>query len=236
MIAPLILLAAITFTPVRPTVGDPITVTFPAPVTVQPAKDYEVVAHRGNQVVVRTFEAKTFTLRTSGGEVIIPVHSVLKANDKLDPAPLKPPRAERYPRAPFIAIAIAAAAAIAAWIAVVVLARRRRPKPEIIVDPTEQFRATVLALRAGRWADLADATRRYLAATDPRLGMELTTRELLSECGGRAAAFDCPTIAEILHQGDLQKFSPWGAAPGDFAALARRVLALIPEPVEEVAA
>lgn len=229
MIAPLILLAAITFTPVRPTVGDPITVTFPAPVTVQPAKEYEVVAQRGNQVTVRTFEPKTFTLRTSGGEVIIPVHSVLKANDKLDPAPLKPPRAEKYPRAPFIAIAIAAAAAIAAWIAVFLLARRRKAKPEIIVDPTAQFRATVLALRADRWADLADATRRYLAATDPRLGMELTTRELLSRN-------DDPTVAEILRQGDLQKFSPWGAAPGDFAALARRALALIPEVVEEVAA
>lgn len=225
----LALLAAITFTPARPTVGDAITVTFPAPVTVQPAKEFEVIAQRGNQVVVRTFEPKTFTLRTSAGEVIIPVHSVLQANDKLDPAPLKPPRAEGYPRAPFIAIAIAAAAAIAAWVAVVLLARRRTPKPEIIVDPAEQFRTTVLALRRDRWADLADATRRYLAATDPQLGMELTTRELL-------ARNDDPTVAEILRQGDLQKFSPWGAAPGDFAALARRALALIPEPAAEVAA
>ena len=223
----LALLAAITFTPARPTVGDPITVNFPAPVTVQPAKEIEVVAQRGNQVIVRSFEPKPFTLRTSGGEVIIPVHSVLEANDKLDPAPLKPPRAEGYPRAPFIAIAIAAAAAIAAWIAVILLARRRTPKPEIVVDPADQFRGAVIAARG--WAELADATRRYLAATDSRLGMELTTRELL----GRN---DDPTLAEILRQGDLQKFSPWGAAPGDFHAVARRALALIPEPVEEIAA
>lgn len=230
MIAPLILLATITFTPARPTVGDPITVTFPAPVTVQQSKDFEIVAQRGNQVVVRTFEPKPFVLHTSASDVVIPVHSVLQGNDKLDPAPLKPPRAEEYPRAPFIAIGIAAAAAIAAWAAVILLARRRTPKPEIVVDPTEQFRTTVLTLRGERWADLADATRRYLAATDPRLGMELTTRELL-------ARNDDPTVAEVLRQGDLQKFSPWGAAPGDFAALARRALALIPEPAaEEVAA
>jgi hypothetical protein len=153
---------------------------------------------------------------------------VLQANDKLDPAPLKPPRTEKYPRAPFMAMAIAAAAAIAAWVAVILLARRRTPMPAVVVDPTEQFRTGVAAARG--WADLADATRRYLAATDPRLGSELTTRELL-------ARNDDPTVAEILRQGDLQKFSPWGAAPGDFAALARRALELIPEPaVEEKAA
>jgi hypothetical protein len=224
---PILLLAiTTTFTPARPTVGDPITVTFPGPATVQQSSDYEILSQRGNVVVVRTFEPRPFVLRTSATEVVIPVHSVLKQNDKLDPAPLKPPRAERYPRAPFLAMAIAAAAAIAAWIGVIVLARRRTPKPEIIVDPTERFRTAVLALRGDRWADLADATRLYLAATDPRLGMELTTRELL-------ARNDDPTIAEILRQGDLQKFSPWGAAPGDFAALARRALALIPEPVVE---
>src|SRR5437870_3718431 len=116
MLALVAVLAAITFTPARPTVGDPITVNFPSPVTVQPSKEYDVLARRGNQLVVRTFEPKTFTLHTSGGDVIIPVHSVLKGDDKLEPAPLKPPHAEPYPRAPFVAIAVAAAAAIAAWI------------------------------------------------------------------------------------------------------------------------
>ena len=233
MIVPLALLAAITinFSPARPTVGDPITVNFPAPVTVKPSKEYEILAQQGNRVVIRTFEPKTFVLHTSASDVMIPVHSVLTSNDKLDPAPLKPPRMEPYPRRPFLAIAAAALAAIAAWTAVVLLARRRIPRPEIVVDPGEQFRRSVLAMRRDRWADLADATRRYLAATDPRLGMELTTRELL-------ARTDDPTIAEILRQGDLEKFSPWGAAPGDFQALARRALSLIPPPAseEEVAA
>ena len=220
MITPLLLLAAITFTPARPTVGDPITVNFPAPVTVQPSNDYEVVAQRGNRVVVRTFQPKTFVLHTSDGDVMIPVASVLKPSDALAPAPLKPPRAEAYPRRPFIAIGIAALVAILAWVAVILLARRRVVLPEIVVDPAERFRS------ARTWAGLADAMRHYLATTDPRLGLELTTRELLARC-------DDPTVAEILRQGDLEKFSPWGAAPGDFDALARRALALIPEPAAE---
>jgi hypothetical protein len=44
-------------------------------------------------------------------------------------------------------------------------------------------------------------------------------------------------LAEILRQGDLEKFSPWGAAPADFAAIANRALVeLAPEPVVEEAA
>ena len=220
MIIPLLLAAAITFTPQRPTVGDPITVNLPPAITVQPGDGYEIVARRGNSVIVRTFEPKTFALRTSDGDVMIPVHSVLKADDKLEPAPLVPPRAERYPRLPFIAMGIAALLAIAAWTAVFLLARRRAPRPVIVVDPAEAIRG------ARDWAQLADAVRRYLASTDPRLGLELTTRELL-------ARSDDPTVAEVLRQGDLQKFSPWGAAPDDFGALAKRALALIPPPAAE---
>jgi len=221
MIVPLALLAAVIFSPPRPTVGDPITVNFPTPVVVQPGREYEIVARRGNSVIVRTFEPKTFALHTSVGDVMIPVRSVLRPNDTLEPAPLVPPRAERYPRMPFMAMAVAAVMAILAWAGVLVLARRPVAQPEIVLDPAEQLRA------ARDWAQLADATRRYLAATDPRLGLELTTRELLVRC-------DDPTVAEILRQGDLQKFSPWGAAPGDFDALARRALALIP-PQEQAA-
>jgi hypothetical protein len=216
-----VLLAAITFTPQRPTIGDPITVNFDRPIVVQPSKEYEIVARRGSSVIVRTFEPKTFALHTSDGEVMIPVHSVLKPNDKLDPAPLVPPRAEPYPRAPFVAIGIAALAAIAAWCGVWLLSRRRAPKPEIVIDPADRFRAALLEVRRDDWALLADATRRYLAAIDPRLGAELTTRELLTRC-------DDVTVAQILRQGDLQKFSPWGAAPGDATLLAERARTLIP--------
>lgn len=221
MITSLVLLAAITFTPQRPTVGDPITVNFPLPVTVQASNDYEVVAQRGNTVIVRTFEPRTFTLHTSAGDVMIPVVSVLGHGDALAPAPLKPPRAEPYPRLPFIAIGIAALAAALAWTGVWLLARRRVARqPEIVLDPAEAIRA------ARDWASLADGVRRYLAATDPRLGMEMTTRELL-------AVWNEPLLADILRQGDLQKFSPWGAAPGDFDALKRRAQALVPQPVPE---
>lgn len=219
MIAALALLA-ITFTPPRPTVGDPITIDFPAPVTVQPSKEYEVLGRRGNSVIIRTFEPKTFTLHTSGGDVMIPVGSVLKQDDTLAPAPLKPPRAEPWPRIPFIAMAIAAATAIVAWLCVFLLARRRAAKPVIVLDPADRFRA------ARDWAELADATRLYLASADPRLGLELTTRELLARCGD-------PTVAEILRLGDLQKFSPWGAPPADFGSLAQRALALIPPKEDE---
>src|SRR5437016_5351689 len=151
MIPTLLLALTTTFTPARPTVGDRITVTFPTPVTVQPSSDYELVAQRGNQVVVRTFQPKTFVLHTNASDVMIPVHSVLKTGDKLTPAPLVPPRAERYPRAPFIAIGVAALAAILAWAAV--FARRRSTKPEVFVDPAEQFRGRVMTVRS--WADLA---------------------------------------------------------------------------------
>ena len=232
---PILLLAmTTTFTPARPAVGDPITIDFPAPVVVQPSPDYEIISRAPRRAIVRTFQPKPFVVHTSGGDVVIPVRSVLRPNDRLDPAPLKPPRPDPFPRAPFVAIGIAAAAAIAAWAAVVILARRRMARPEVVLTPEERFRATVEALRANpcvpkRWAQLADATRAYLADVDPKLGMELTTTEVLMEAPH-------PTIAEILRLGDLEKFSPWGAPPADFDAVADRALALIPEPVEEEAA
>ena len=65
--------------------------------------------------------------------------------------------------------------------------------------------------------------REYIEATT------LTTSEVL-------AIHSSLIIAEILRQGDLEKFSPWGPRPGDFRALASRALKLIPEEREEVAA
>ena len=41
--AGLFLLLIATFLPARPTIGDPITIRFAAPVTVNPSPDYEVV-------------------------------------------------------------------------------------------------------------------------------------------------------------------------------------------------
>jgi len=215
-----------TFEPAKPTVGDPITITFAAPTTIDASPDYEIVSRRGNTVVIRTFVPHTIAVngRAADGpvSVMIPIHSVLKPDDKLEPAPLKPPRAESWPRMPFVAIGIAALAAIAAWVAVVMLAKLRVPKPQIVVVPAEEFVRRVRALRPDapkRWAALADIVRAYLAAVRPDLGAELTTSELLSRV-------DHSTIATILRQGDLEKFSPWGAAPADFDDVAKRALDL----------
>jgi hypothetical protein len=43
-------------------------------------------------------------------------------------------------------------------------------------------------------------------------------------------------VATILRQGDLEKFSPWGARPSDFDPVAAEALELIPAaPIEEAA-
>src|SRR5664279_292904 len=151
MLAILLLTAITTFQPARPAVGDPITIDFAAPTTVDVSPDYEVVSRNGRQVVVRTFVPHTIAVTGEATDgpvsVMIPIHSVLKPDDKLEPAPLKPPKAEPWPRLPFIVIGIAALCAIGAWTAVVLLARRRTPKPVVVIVPAELFRSLVLGLR-----------------------------------------------------------------------------------------
>jgi hypothetical protein len=252
MIAGLLFLLITTFHPVRATIGDPITIDFTAPTTVDPSPEYEVIARSDNSVVIRTFVPHTITVtgRAADGpvSVMIPIHSVLAPDDKLEPAPLKPPIPEPWPRLPFVAIGIAALAAIAAWTAVVIVARRRVPKPRIVIVPAEAFRARVLALRgdaAMRWAGLADAVRAYLAEVRPDLGAELTTSEIIEKLAGEPPAVQ-PSgrqryVATILRQGDLEKFSPWGAMPGNFDDALNRALEIPswaePQPIaEEVAA
>jgi len=199
--------------PANATIGDPITITFPQNATVNPSPDYEVVSQNGNRVVLRTFQAKPFKVsgRMGGGwfrDLVVPVRSVLKPNDPMQPAPLIPPHPLPYPRAPFIAIGIAAFLAVVAWTAVALVARRRaravEPQPQL--PPEERFRLAVAGAR--NWAMLADAVRDYLAATRA-IGRELTTAEVLQ----RDAAF-----AEILRNADLEKFSPWGAPLDDFVS------------------
>jgi len=238
MIAGFLFLLITTFHPVKATIGDPITIDFAAPVTVDPSPDYEVISRTGNSVVIRSFVPHSITVtgRAADGpvSVVIPIHSVLATDDKLEPAPLKPPVPEPWPRLPFVAIGIAALAAIAAWTAVVIVAKRRVPKPQLVIVPSEAFRSRVLALRGDgpmRWAGLADAVRAYLAAVRPDLGAELTTAEVLARIetlAGEPPA-DQPSgrrryVAQILRQGDLEKFSPWGAAPGNFDDALNRAL------------
>ncbi|MCU1349288.1 MAG: hypothetical protein JWO56_2318 [Acidobacteria bacterium] len=244
MIFFLLLAVTATFHPARPTVGDPVTLEFRQPAALNPSPDYEIVSQSGNRIVIRTFRPGPLALSGRTGDVAfrnlaVPVTSVLKPKDDLQPAPLAPPRAEPYPRIAWYLIAIAGALAALAWLAVWWRARRRAaeaaPVPQL--PPLERYRATVLALRDDprvpkRWAALADATRAYLAAIDPALGAELTTSELLRRNGN-------VIVAGILHLGDLEKFSPYGAPPADFASLAERALTeLAPErkPEEEAAA
>ena len=225
-------------------VGDRVTVQFSAPVTLDPSTAYEVVARKGNAIVVRTFQPQPFVVSGRAGteavRVEVPVGSVLKPKDDLKPAPLKPPAPESSPRMPWIAIGAAALLAIAGWLAVILLARRRAGVDEVLVPAADRYRAAIASLRSDarammRWARLADATRVYLAAADPRFGSELTTSEILAQAPDEVA------LREILHQGDLEKFSPWGPAPADFNAVSARALGIIawaePAPaVEEAAA
>ena len=225
---PILLLVTATFRPPAPTVGDRITIDFQKLVTLDKSPQYEIVSQRGSRVVIRTFEPRPFAISGRTGDVvfrnmIVPVRSVLEPRDNLTPAPLRPPIVEAYPLRPFVLIGIAALLAIAAWAAVAMLHRRaaaaRTPIP--MLPPAERFRAAVAAARS--WAQLADAVREYLEATT------LTTSELLAKKSS-------PTIAEILRQGDLEKFSPWGPRPGDLRALKSKALELIPPEVEQVAA
>ena len=218
-------LVTATFSPAAPTVGDPITIEFSEPVVVESSPAYEIVSQQGKRVVVRTFVPRPFMIHG----VAIPVRSVLKKGDDLKPAPLTSPRASPYPRAPFIAIALAALLAIATWALAWWLARRPLRVVEPVIPAAERYRRAVLALRedpsrADRWAALANATRAYLAEARAGLGSELTTTELVPRLDERERI-----VVEILRQGDMEKFSPWGAAPlHAFDEIAARALELAP--------
>ena len=238
-----LLIVTASFRPAAPTVGDPITIVFEQPVVLDPSEAYEVLSQDGKQVVVRTFRPEPFELSGRVGDVffrklVVPVGSVLRPDDDLKPAPLDPPLPPPVSRRPYAAIGIASGIAALAWLAVFLLARRARiaamPIPDI--PAAERFRLAVEQLRRDpaaphRWAALADATRRFLASSDPSLGLEWTTAEILSRAEGSHA-----TLARILRQGDMEKFSPWGAQPGDFDAVAASALDLIPPAPVEVAA
>lgn len=220
-----------TFSPPAPTVGDWVTITFAGPVKLDPSPAYELVLQQGRRVVVRTFTPRPFALSgVTGGvrfrNLIVPVRSVLKPNDDLKPAPLTPPRAIPYPRAPFIAIAIAALLAVATWALAWYLARRAVRVIEPAITPDERFRRAVAEARThpDRWAVLADATRAYLAETRANLGSELTTTELVPRLDEREHV-----VVDILRHGDMEKFSADGAPPRDFDEVASRALLLARE-------
>jgi hypothetical protein len=237
----------VTFSPPRPTVGDPVTITFPAGVTqvqLSPGEGFEAIRGSGNQIVLRSFRPGPFEVsgRLLRGETAsafrmrLIINSVLQPNDSLEPAALKPPRPLDPNRAAFIAIAAAAAAALLSWLAAILLWRRRTllPAPRRVPEAAEEFR---IALgRAARVADgnaraiaLAEATRAYLARIGGAYARELTTFELLQALPpGDAAA----VIGEVLFEADLAKFSPWGASARDAREMVER-LSRIPQQFEQ---
>ena len=242
-----LLLVTVTFKPAAPTVGDPITIDFPSVVVLNASEEYELVSQTGNRVVVRTFKPRPLVLTgTVGGaefeKLVIPVTSVLQPDDNLRPAPLKPPVPPLPSRTPWYSLAAAAVAASLAWLAVV-FAARRKTALELGVPQLpegERFRIAVEDLRgrrgaAGRWAALADATRRYLSSIEPGLGAELTTSEMLRKLSATNIRPQ-DVVTTVLRQGDLEKFSPWGARDADFDAIAARALELLPSPAAEEAA
>jgi hypothetical protein len=236
MMLPVLALVAASFSPPAPTVGDLITVSFEERVVLDPSEQYEMVSQEEATVVIRTFQPVPLLLSGRTGDtgfrnLVIPVQSVLRPDDDLTPAPLAPPLSSPYPRAPFVAIALAALTAAISW-AAVLLALRRRPLvvPVVTVPPAERFRRAVRLLKAEhdrprRWAALADETRTYLALTRSSFGSELTTSELVPRLAEGERV-----VADILRQGDLEKFSRSGAAPVDFDSLAERALDLAKEP------
>jgi hypothetical protein len=216
-----------TFSPKSPTIGDLVTIEFPAPVTLEASRDYEVISNEGKRVVVRTFAPKAFEVRgTMNGapvRVTIPVASVIKPGDAMNPAPLAAPRATAYPRRPFIAIAIAALVAVLAWVLVFVTARKRVAKPVLPpLSAEERFRKAVLELQMTRsWGRLADATRVYLSATRAHISTDLTTTELVPRLRDQEKF-----VAHILRQGDVEKFSRHKPDANDFDEAAKQALEL----------
>jgi hypothetical protein len=240
MLTALALALVLRVSPQQPSVGELITIDAgKGPLVLQKASDYEVVSQSGGRVVVRTFAPKAFTVTgTAGGEAfrqVIPVRSVLKPKDDLVPAPLAPPVVEPERRLPWVLIMVAGLVAAAVWTWLAYHGRRERAEKVVLplLTPVQRYRVAIEALRASprtpkRWERLADALRDYLAATE-ELSFDLTTTELL-------ARERHPVVAEVLHQGDYEKFSPWGAQALDFDDMARRALELAIEQDQEAAA
>jgi hypothetical protein len=216
-----------TFHPAQPTVGDPIVIDFAQPVTLDSSPSFEVVSRTPTHIVIRTFEPKPIPLSGVAGGVrfrnlVVPVRSVLKAGENLEPSPLEPPRELSAPMLPLILIGCAALAAVAAWLFVWLRSRRHAVAPVAVLAPAEQFRVDVAhaAKAPQRWAALADATRAYLARRG--FGAQLTTSQILSR-----VPHERELIADILRRGDYEKFSPWGEPTGDFDAFMRGADAII---------
>lgn len=217
-------------TPARPTVGDPITLTFPqaaGAVEIARSEAYEIVRTEENRAVIRSFHPGPLRVaaRLSAGEreVVVPelaieIVSTLEEDDTLQPAPIRPPRALAANRIAWGALGIAALAMIALW--ALVFARRPRPVAaapvrERIAPSRELMRAleaaAVLPPVESRIA-IGEAARNFLARVDDAWGRELTSSELRRSLRRARVREELrATVDTILLEADLEKFSTHGA-------------------------
>lgn len=246
-----------TVSPAKPTIGDAITIRAGgAPFEVRPSSEFEVVSTAPDGVVLRTFRPGPLRVEWAthppgevpeSGTIEIEVASVLQRDDKLEPAPLRPPRPLPRENTAWIATGIASGVAALLW-GLLALLLRRRANPALpalprVENPAETFRAALAKVRTlpddeSKWVTLSTATRRYLAATDAALGAELTSWELLTAMRRTARPDrEVATVESILRGGDWTKFSPFGAPRLSIDALVDAAGELIRRPAEaEVAA
>jgi hypothetical protein len=233
--------------PAAPTVGDPIVITLTASpdarVSADASQQYEVVGSKGSQLTIRAFQPGNVPVSgvvlegasSTPFRLTVKVKSVLKPDDRMQPAPLRPPKELPASMLPWKMIGGAVAVAAISWGMLAWAARRRafaRSGAGRLVSASTEFRAAVLAIRRlppedANVAALGDATRRFFARLEGHLGRNLTTSELIGQL--RAAGVDAKTldvVREILGEADLAKFSPWGPHLHDSPALAGRALAL----------
>jgi hypothetical protein len=216
-------------TPARPTVGDPITLTFPGAtgrVELAQSEGYEIVRTEENRAVIRSFQPGPLEVaaRLSAGEreVLVPslgieIVSTLEEGDTLQPAPVRPPEPLPANRDAWIALGVAGAAMIVLW----ALVYLRRPRPISVparprVAPSRELLRALEAAAAlppveSRIA-IGDATRAFLSRVDQAWGRELTSRELRRALRRARVREDLRGVVDtILLEADLEKFSTHGA-------------------------
>lgn len=218
------------YEPAAPTVGDPVRIEYQivpgARIVPDVSSAYEIVSADGSTMIVRSFRPGPLTVAGSverdGGirepfrGPTIEVRSVLAEDDELQPAPLKPPVAPPAEKFPSVAIACAAGAALLAWAGVLLWKVKDGPDTSLPPGLEQTFRARLSALRLRPFeqeavAEVAELTREFLARHDPAYARELTSTELISRLRESPDFRFAGPVTDVLREGDLAKFSPWGS-------------------------
>ena len=149
----------------------------------------------------------------------VTIRSVLpKDTAGAEPKPAKAVVGRNWMIWPFIIGGLLLLAAIALLVRWWILRRRRRPFVPVPAAPPREralaaldhIRASDL-LRAGGahafYGAVSEVLRRFLAETDPRLGVELTTTELAGVLPASTAAATASELLLLLRDADLVKFA-----------------------------